>query len=60
MATGKYLSLEEARNKGLLDRFCKEHPSNGSKRKFTDLLDAMAKKPESSGRTSSRKRRGAD
>jgi len=59
MATGKYLSLEEARNKGLLDRFCKEHPNKTKKQAFVDLLDAMAKKPESAGRTSSRKRRGA-
>jgi len=47
MATGKYLSLEEARKKGLIARFCDEHPSEGNKQDFTDLLDAMAKKPES-------------
>ena len=29
MSTGKYLSLEEARKKGLIDRFIKEHPSKG-------------------------------
>lgn len=55
MATGKYLSLEEARNDGLLDRFCKEHPSKGKKKVFTDLLNAMAKKPESTGQTSNQK-----
>jgi hypothetical protein len=27
MSTGKYLSLEEARRTGRLDRFCNEHPS---------------------------------
>ena len=27
MAIGKYLSLEEARKKGKLERFAKEHPS---------------------------------
>ena len=46
MATGKYLSLEEARKNGKLDRFCKEHPSKGKKKDFTGLLDAMAKKTE--------------
>lgn len=55
MSTGKYLSLEEARKKGLLDRFAKEHPSKGSKSKFDKLLKAMAhpvKKPSRAGRTS--------
>jgi len=28
MSTGKYLSLEEARRTGQLDRFCDEHPSS--------------------------------
>ncbi len=60
MATGKYLSLEEARKKGLLDRFCKEHQTTGNKRQFTDLLDAMAKTPSKAGQTSTRKHRGAD
>jgi len=31
MATGKYLSLEEARKLKKLDRFAKEHPTKGSK-----------------------------
>ena len=26
MSRGKYLSLEEARKTGQIDRFCKEHP----------------------------------
>ncbi len=60
MATGKYLSLEEARKKDLIDRFCDEHPSKGKKKTFTDLVNAMAKKPESTGQTSSLKRRGED
>ncbi len=42
MARGKYLSLEEARKRGQLDRFCKEHPSKGDKKRFDRLLDAMA------------------
>lgn len=47
MARGKYLSLEEARKLGLLDRFCKEHPSEGDEEKFDHLLDAMAKSKNS-------------
>lgn len=43
MATGKYLSLEEARKKGKLDRFIKEHPSTGNEKRFDTLLDRMAK-----------------
>ena len=43
MATGKYLSLEEARKQGKLDRFIKEHPSKGDKKDFDGLLDRMAK-----------------
>ncbi len=42
MARGKYLSLEEARKSGKLDRFCKEHPSEGDEELFDRLLDAMA------------------
>lgn len=40
MAIGKYLSLEEARKKGLIDRFCKEHPSAVDTDRFQQLLDA--------------------
>ena len=43
MARGKYLSLEEARKMRRLDRFCKEHPSEGDKKQFDRLLDAIAK-----------------
>jgi len=43
MSTGKYLSLEEARKQGKLDRFIKEHPSKGNERAFDGLLDRMAK-----------------
>jgi hypothetical protein len=52
MAIGKYLSLEEARKKGLLERFIKEHPSKGSKSGFDKLMKDMAKKPSKAGRTS--------
>ena len=53
MARGKYLSLEEARKSGKLDRFCKEHPSEGDEELFDRLLDAMVKpkKTEEDGRT---------
>ena len=50
MSTGKYLSLEEARRTGQLDRFIREHPSKGNKELFNKLLDAMTtKKPAESG-----------
>lgn len=42
MARGKYLSLEEARRLGQLDRFAKEHPSKGDMGSFERLLHAMA------------------
>lgn len=58
MATGKYLSLGEARNAGKLERFAKEHQSTGDAQAFDDLLGAMAKKPESADQTSTPKRRG--
>jgi hypothetical protein len=49
MSRGKYLSLEEARKLKQLERFGKEHPSQGDEKKFDDLLDAMAKdKPKNS------------
>jgi len=43
MATGKYLSFEEARKQGKLARFAKEHPTTGNKKAFDGLLDRMAK-----------------
>jgi len=43
MSIGKYLSLEEARKKGLLKRFIKEHPSKGDERLFDKLLERMAR-----------------
>jgi hypothetical protein len=44
MSRGKYLSLEEARKKGLLERFAKEHPSEGDEELFNRLIEAMATK----------------
>jgi len=57
MSIGKYISLEEARRKGLLDRFIKEHPSEGDLRRVEDALGRIAKnkpvkKPLKGGRTS--------
>lgn len=52
MARGKYLSLEEARKKGKLKEFAKEHPSEGDRSLFNKLFNAMAKKPSKAGRTS--------
>ena len=43
MSQGKYLSLEEARNSGQLERFAKEHPSEAERERFERLLEAMAK-----------------
>jgi len=63
MATGKYLSLEEARRKGLLERFAKQHPSEGDEVLFDRLMQAMAhgepperkvKSSKATGRTSPR------
>ena len=53
MATGKYLSLEEARKLKRLARFCKEHPSEGDEELFDRLLDSMAqpKKTEEAEQT---------
>jgi hypothetical protein len=42
MSRGKYLSLEEARKSGALDRFTKEHPMEADRDRFYRLLDAMS------------------
>lgn len=42
MSRGKYLSLEEARKSGDLDRFAKEHPSEANRGRFKRLLNAMS------------------
>jgi hypothetical protein len=46
MSRGKYLSLEEARKTGKLDRFAKEHPSSGDRKRFDRLLGEMSKTTE--------------
>lgn len=52
MSVGKYLSLEEARNKKILGRFAKEHPSTGDKQVFDTMFDAMVSPKKSSGKKS--------
>lgn len=60
MARGKYLSLEEARRMGRIDRFAKEHPSRGDWNLFDTLVDSFvgpsAKNSSRVVRTSSRER----
>ena len=55
MSRGKYPSLPEARKKRQLDRFAKEHPSEGDGDKLAEVIGKMAKKPESSDQTSKKK-----
>lgn len=43
MSRGQHLSLEEARKLKALEQFAKEHPSEGDKAKFEELMGAMAK-----------------
>ncbi len=43
MSIGKYISLEEARKHKKLERFAKEHPSEGDLKKFKKLLEKMSK-----------------
>jgi hypothetical protein len=42
MSRGKYLSLEEARRAGELDRFASEHSSEADRDRFKRLLEAMS------------------
>lgn len=42
MARGKFLSLEEARKSGKLDRFAREHPNETDAERFQRLVKAMA------------------
>lgn len=51
MSRGKYLSLPEAREKKQLDRFAKEHPSEGNASELDRLIGAFAKTPESNDQT---------
>ena len=60
MARGKYLSLEEARRSGKIERFCKEHPTKGDWNQFDAMMDSFAgpeaKSSSKAVRTSSRAR----
>jgi hypothetical protein len=49
----RILSLEEARKSGQLDRFVKEHPSEGDERLFSRLLSEMSKTIEEGEEASS-------
>lgn len=60
MSRGKYLSLPEARKKKQLDRFAKEHLSEGNADELDRILGGFAKTPESADQTSSKKRRDED
>jgi hypothetical protein len=53
MSRGKYLSLEQARHRGLLERFAKKHPSEEDERLFDRLLEAMAQgeRPKATAKT---------
>lgn len=52
MATGKHISLEEARKAKKLDRFCKAHPSTGDEDAFDELFMRMAKSSSKDDETS--------
>jgi hypothetical protein len=52
MSRGKYLSLEEARKKRQLERYAKEHPSEGNEKAFDELLGNMSKSSPKACRTS--------
>lgn len=60
MSRGKYLSLPEARKKKQLDRFAKEHPSEGNAEELDRLIGAFSKTPESADQTAPKKRRDED
>jgi hypothetical protein len=60
MSRGKYLSLPEARKKKQLERFAKEHPSEGDSDELDRIIGCFAKTPESADHTSKKKRPGED
>jgi hypothetical protein len=60
MSRGKYLSLPEARKKKQLDRFAKEHPSEGDSDELDRIISGFAKTPESTDQIAPKKRRGED
>lgn len=56
MSVGKYLSLREAIQEGLLRRFAKEHKTTGDRERFDATLSAMLKKPSADDPASDRKK----
>lgn len=60
MSRGKYLSLPEALKKKQLDRFAKEHPSEGDSDELERIIGGFSKTPESADPTLSKKRRDED
>jgi hypothetical protein len=54
MSRGKYLSLPEARKKKQLDRFAKEHPSEGDTDPLDSLIGKMSKTHGSADQTSNK------
>jgi hypothetical protein len=52
MSRGKYLSLPEARKKKQLERFAKEHPSEGDSAKLDEIIGAFSKTTESADQIS--------
>lgn len=60
MSIGKYPSLEEARNEDKLDRFIKEHPSEGDQKALLGCIDLMLRKPLSGDQTSRSQDRDED
>jgi hypothetical protein len=55
VSRGKYLSLPEARKKKQLDRFAKEHQTEGDADELDRIIGGMAKTPESTDQTSPKK-----
>lgn len=55
MSRGRYLSLPEARKKKQLERFSKEHPSEGDSDELDRIIGGMSKTPESAHQTSPKK-----
>jgi len=52
MAIGKHTSLEEAQKQKKLDRFCKEHPTEGNEKTFDAIFNRMAKSSSEDDQTS--------
>jgi hypothetical protein len=60
MSRGKYLSLPEARKKKQLERFSKDHPSEGDSVELDRLIGEFIKTPESADQTLPKKNRDED